>query len=146
MTPITKIALRRIANKWRKALLPALALTFSMMMISFILFFDIQTKLIPSAADSLPFGNFLSDIRICMRTTATVLSFITFLTVRVHSSMKRDELTHTLAVLTSIGASSKQKNSLIRFQRKNVRMVRCRLWQVLLSLFQSHLHHSSGQQ
>ena len=113
MTPITKIALRRIANKWRKALLPALALTFSMMMISFILFFDIQTKLIPSAADSLPFGNFLSDIRICMRTTATVLSFITFLTVRVHSSMKRDELTDTLAVLTSIGASSKQKNSLI---------------------------------
>lgn len=113
MTPITKIALRRISRNWRKSLLPALALTFSMTMISFIIFFEVQTLLIPSSADSLPFGKFLSDVRICMSTTATVLTLITFLTVRVHSSMKRNDLTHTLGVLTSIGATSKQKNRLL---------------------------------
>ncbi len=113
MTPITKIALRRIARNWRKNLLSAFALTFSVTMISFILFFELQTILVPNAADDLPFGNFLSDVRICMNTTVTVLSLITFLTVRVHSVMKRGEIAHSLAVLTSIGATARQKNNLV---------------------------------
>lgn len=113
MTPITKIALRRIGHNWQKSLLPSLALVFSMAMISFILFFEVQTLLMTGAVDDLPFGKFLSAIRKCLRVTATVLSLITFLTVRIHSAMKRDELSHSLAVLTSIGATSKQKNSLI---------------------------------
>lgn len=115
MTPITKIALRRIQRNWQKSILIAFAITFSMAMIAFFLFFNLQTSLIrnPELHD-LPFGKFVGNVSKCMRVTVNVLLITTFLTVRLHCSMQREENAHTRAVLTSIGASGQQKRKLIR--------------------------------
>lgn len=114
MNPVTRIALRRLKRNWRKNLLVAVAITFSMTMIAFFLFFQLQTSLVHNPeTDALPFTKFVGTVGACMRITVTVLLITTFLTVRLHCSMQREENAHTRAVLTSIGADGQQKRKLI---------------------------------
>lgn len=114
MSPITRIALRRIKQNWRKSIFLIVVILFSMLMISFFMFFELQTLITqnPTYKD-LPFTEFLNNVRLCMNITIVFLVFITFLTVRTYCSMRNDENTGTLAVLTSIGATEYQKRSLI---------------------------------
>lgn len=114
MNPVTRIALRRLKRNRRKNLLVAVAITFSMAMIAFFLFFQLQTNLIRNPEiDALPFTKFVGTVGSCMRITVNVLLITTFLTVRLHCSMQRGENSHTRAVLTSIGADGQQKRKLI---------------------------------
>ncbi len=114
MKPITKIAVRQIKNDLRKNLFLSLCILFSMAMISFFVFFGIQTSELENAKYSpLPFTSFLNKVRLCMDVTVDVLVVITFITVRTHVSMKASQNEQTLAVLTAIGAKKRHKRALM---------------------------------
>ena len=86
MSPITKIALRRIKKNGKRSLLLSVAVFFSMLMITFFVFFLLQTQKL-SAADccGLP-------IKECMSIATAALTVITFITVRTYCSMQNDEV------------------------------------------------------
>ncbi len=114
MLPIAKIALRRIKNNLFKDLFLVLAIFFSMMMISFFVFFELQTLVTQNPAyQELPFTEFMDKVRTCMNITIVFLILITFITIRMHCSRQSEENTQILAVLTSIGATGAQKRKLI---------------------------------
>lgn len=114
MLPITKIALRRIKNNLYKNLFLVLAVFFSMMMISFFVFFELQMLVTQNPAyQGLPFTEFMDKVRTCMNITIVFLILITFITIRIHCSLKSEENTQIIAVLTSIGATGAQKRKLI---------------------------------
>lgn len=114
MQPITKIALRRIKNNLHKNLFLLLAVFFSMIMISFFVFFELQMLVVQNPAyQELPFTEFMDKVRTCMNMTIVFLILITFVTIRIHCSLKSEENTQILAVLTSIGATGTQKRKLI---------------------------------
>lgn len=114
MSPVTKIALRRIKKNSRRCIFLAIAVLFSMLMISFFVFFELQTFAAQSPAyKGLPFTDFLNKVKACMNVTAAVLVIITFLTVRIYCSMRSEENKGTLAVLASVGATGFQRRKLI---------------------------------
>lgn len=114
MSPITKITLRKIRKNSRKSIFLTVAVLFSMLMISFFIFFELQTLAaqIP-AYKGLPFTEFINKVRMSMSITVVTLVVITFLTVRTYCSMRNEENKEALAVLTSVGATNFQKRKLI---------------------------------
>ena len=114
MSPITKIALRRIKKNSRKSIFLTVAVLFSMLMISFFIFFELQTLAVQNPAyKGLPFTEFMNKVRMSMNVTVVTLVIITFLTVRTYCSMRNEENKEALAVLTSVGATNFQKRKLI---------------------------------
>ena len=114
MSPIIKIALRRIKNSFAKNILFMLALLFSMTFIAFFSLFELQTILVENSAYSgLPFTEFISRLYIYINITMIFLAAAAFISVRNYCSLRREENKQTLAVLTSVGASQKQKRELI---------------------------------
>ena len=114
MSPVTKIALRRIKKNRQKSFFLAVAVLFSMLLISFFLFFELQTLMRQNSAyTGLPFAEFMDTVRTCMNITVVTLVIITFLTVRTYCSMRNAENREALAVLTSVGATNFQKRKLI---------------------------------
>ena len=114
MSPITKIALRRIKKNSRKSIFLTIAVLFSMLMISFFIFFQLQTLAVQNPAyKGLPFTEFMNKVRMSMNVTVVTLVIITFLTVRTYCSMRNEENKEALAVLTSVGATNFQKRKLI---------------------------------
>ena len=114
MSPITKIALRRIKKNSRKSIFLTVAVLFSMLMISFFIFFELQTLAVQNPAyKGLPFTEFMNKVRMSMNVTVVTLVIITFLTVRTYCSMRSEENKEALAVLTSVGATNLQKRKLI---------------------------------
>ena len=114
MSPITKIAFRRIKKNSRKSIFLTVAVLFSMLMISFFIFFELQTLAIQNPAyKGLPFTEFLNKVRMSMNVTVVTLVIITFITVRTYCSMRNEENKEILAVLTSVGATNYQKRKLI---------------------------------
>ena len=114
MSPVTKIALRRIKKNSRKSIFLAIAVLFSMLIISFFVFFEMQTLAVQSPAyKGLPFTDFVNKVKACMNVTAAVLVIITFLTVRIYCSMRSEENKEALAVLVSVGATGFQRRKLI---------------------------------
>ncbi len=113
MSPVTKIALRRIKKNRRKSICLSVAVLFSMLLISFFIFFEWQTLMTQDPSyNGLPFTAFLNKVRACMNITVAVLVIITFLTVRTYCAMRNEENKDTLAVLTSVGATDSQKRKL----------------------------------
>ena len=114
MSPITKIALRRIKKNSRKSIFLTIAVLFSMLMISFFIFFQLQSLAVQNPAyKGLPFTEFMNKVRMSMTVTVVTLVIITFLTVRTYCSMRNEENKEALAVLTSVGATNFQKRKLI---------------------------------
>ena len=117
MSPITKIALRRIKKNSRKSIFLTVAVLFSMLMISFFIFFELQTLAVQNPAyKGLPFTEFMEKVRMCMNITIVTLVIITFLTVRTYCSMRSEENKEALEVLTSVGATNFQKRKLIAIE------------------------------
>ena len=117
MSPITKIALRRIKKNSRKSIFLTIAVLFSMLMISFFIFFQLQTLAVQNPAyKGLPFTEFMNKVRMSMNVTVVTLVIITFLTVRTYCSMRNEENKEALAVLTSVGATNFQKRKLIAYR------------------------------
>ena len=114
MSPITKIALRRIRKNSRRSIFLAAAVLFSMLMISFFVFFEFQTDAVQNPAyKDLPFTAFLGKVRKSMSVTVGIMTVLTFLTVRTYCGMRNEENKKTLAVLTSVGATYVQKRELV---------------------------------
>ena len=114
MSPITKIALRRIKKNSRKSIFLTVAVLFSMLMISFFIFFELQTLAVQNPAyKGLPFTEFMGKVRMCMNITVVTLVIITLITVRTYCSMRNEENKEALAVLTSVGATNFQKRKLM---------------------------------
>ncbi len=114
MSPITKIALRRLKNNITKSIYLVIAIFLSMTIISLFVFFQLQTTTVknPSYA-GLPFGEFMGKLRLAMNITIAFLVAITFITIRIHCGMRNEDNLQTLAVLTSVGASGSQKRKLL---------------------------------
>ena len=113
MSPVTKIALRRIKKNGYKSLLLIVAVLFSMLMISFFVFFELQT-LVTQDPDYiyLPFADFIRKVNSCMSVAVVSLVIITAVTVRIYCSVRGDENKEVLAVLTSVGATNSQKRKI----------------------------------
>ncbi len=114
MSPITKIALRRLKNNITKNIYLVIAVFLSMTIISLFVFFQLQTTMVknPSYA-GLPFGEFMGKLRLAMNITIAFLVAITFITIRIHCGMRNEDNLQTLAVLTSVGATGSQKRKLL---------------------------------
>ncbi len=114
MSPITKIAFRRLKNNITKSVSLVIAIFISMTMISLFVFFELQTTMVenPSHAE-LPFGEFMGKLRLAMTITIVFLVAITFITVRIHCGIRNEDNLQTLAVLTSVGATGSQKRRLL---------------------------------
>lgn len=114
MSPITKIALRRIRQNLLKSVFQMIAVGFSMLIISFFAFFELQTLLTQNPDyEQLPFTEFMSRVQQYMNLTIAFLLIITFLTVRIYGRLRYEENSSALAVLTSVGATVSQKRRLI---------------------------------
>ena len=110
MSPIIRIALRRIRKNKSESFLFVISVLFTMLLISFFTFFELQGL---SAQNSLylelPIDSFIYRVRLCMRITSVVLIIITFLSLRIYCGLRSEKNTHTLAVLTSVGAARRHK-------------------------------------
>lgn len=114
MSPVIRIAIRRIKQNLIKSLLCMAAVCFSMLVISFFCFFERQALSTENGAyRALPFGKFVISLRLCMNITVVFLIMITFLTVRIYCRMRSEENARTLAVLTSVGATAKQRRAFV---------------------------------
>jgi len=114
MSVITNIALRRLKKNIKKSIFLVIAVLFSMLIISFFIFFELQTITVQNRSyEGLPFTDFLNTVRMSMNITAVALIFITFLTVRTYCGMRNEENKEILAILTSVGATNYQKSKLI---------------------------------
>ena len=114
MSPVRKIALRRIKKNSRKSIFLSVAILFSMLLIAFFLFFQLQALTVQNPAyDGLPFMEFLGKVVSSMNVTAISLVVFTLFTVRTYCSMRNEEMEEILAVLTSVGTTSRQKRKLI---------------------------------
>ncbi len=117
MKPIAKIALRRLRKNSRSSIFLMIAILFSMLMISFFVFFELQTLIAQNAIyHDLPFTEFLGKVRMCMTLTIALLLIVTFLTVKTHCSIRNRENEEVLAVLTSVGATARQKRKLVMIE------------------------------
>ena len=117
MNPVTKIAFRRLRKNFAKNFILELSIFTSVLMISFFSFFQIQTQITynPGYSD-LPFYEFLAVVRACMLVAIGVLVAIILITIRTYCSMKNNDNAETLAILTSIGATSSQKKKLMEIE------------------------------
>jgi len=117
MSPVTKIAIRRIKKNRQKTIFLTIAVFFSMLMISFFIFFELQTLVVQNPTyQVLPFTEFMNVVRISMNVTVVILVIITFLTVRTYCNMRNEENKEALAVLTSVGATNFQKRKFIALE------------------------------
>ncbi len=116
MSLIAKIAFRRLKKDRRKNIFSALAVFFSLIVISFFITFSAQISAAQSSEiASLPFEDFLEKLKLGMTVTVVLSVLITFVLLRINFTMRRNENSHTLSVLSSIGASYRQRSMLIVF-------------------------------
>lgn len=114
MNPVAKIALRRIKNAPGHSLLIFLSLLFSVMLITCFTFFAVESVLREDPTiSSLPMGIFLSRVRQAMYTAILFLVLTAAVTLRMQSNLRRRQNTPVLAVLTSVGATAKQRRGLV---------------------------------
>lgn len=114
MSPITRIALRRIKNAPYQSALLSFALLFSIALLSFFLFLILWVSADGGAAyRDLPFDAFVKSLRASLYIAILLLLLTTLITVRNYSLMRRGELGQTLAVLTSVGAGVGQRCRLL---------------------------------
>ena len=115
MSPVTKIAVRRLkANKAKNTAL-AVSVLFSMMLVSFFLAFEMQILLYPNPEhEALPFGEFMAKVSLYMNLSIIVLVLITLLMIQIHCRMRMEENEQLRSMLTSVGAESKDLRQIVK--------------------------------
>ena len=114
MSLITRLALRRIKRNIYKSVFLMLSVLFSMLVISFFAFFQLQTSIAYNPDyDFLPLGNVLGELNAYMKVTVVFLLIFTFAILRINCYVQGEENRQTLAVLTSVGATKRQKRRLL---------------------------------
>ena len=90
--------LQRLKQNLRENIFFALAIFFSMAIISLLVFFELQILITKNVnfAD-LPLSEFVDKLRSFVRVTIVFLVVITLLTVRIHCSMKNQDNIQTLS-------------------------------------------------
>lgn len=110
---LRKIASRRLKSS-KETVLLAVGMLFSLMLVSFFLFFTMTVKAGTSAlAGGLPHSSFVKAVSNGMETAAALLSVATVLSVRTWAGLSRDASAQTVAVLHSMGATSAQQRYLL---------------------------------
>ncbi len=114
MSPVTKIAIRRLrADRFKNGLLFA-SLLVSMLMIGFFLAFVCRVRLYPRGSfDSLPIGDFLGQVSLYMNLAAGILILVTLMNVRIQCAIRREENAQLVGVLKGIGAPPKDIRALM---------------------------------
>ena len=119
MTPVAKIALRRMKNAPGRSLLIFLSLLFSVMLITCFTFFAAESILREDPAlAALPMGIFLGRVRGAMYAAILFLVLTAAVTLRIQSNLRRRQNVLVLAVLTSVGATAKQRRALVSAELK----------------------------
>lgn len=116
MSPITKIAKRQLKNHKKRNFIMMIAVSFSMAIISFFMFFKRQTELYPSPYDGAFWDNYLSKFIFCINATVIFLFFATFFTLNTYCKLKNEEIKMESALLSALGATKFQKSSIILIQ------------------------------
>lgn len=114
MSPVTKIAVRRLkADKIKHGILAASVL-FSMVLISFFLAFEMQVLLYPNPEyEALPFEEFMAKVSMYMNLSIIVLVLITLMMIRIHCRMRMEETAQLRGILTSVGAENKDLRKIV---------------------------------
>ena len=115
MSPVTKIAVRRIrADRFKNGSLCA-SLLISMLLIGFLLAFVFRIRLHPGTGfESLPIGDFLGQVSLYMNLAAGILILVTLMSVRIQCAIRREENAQLIGVLKSIGARGRDIRALMR--------------------------------
>ncbi len=119
MSPIKRIALRRIKRSLHKSIFLSISVFFSMFIVSLFAFFQLHSGLVRNPEyENLPFGEWLSGLKSYMIITSVLLIMINVLQIRIQLRVRAEENRETLAVLTSVGASAWQKRGLMMTEIK----------------------------
>ncbi len=114
MSPVTRIARRKRKQNRLQNIAPTVAVFVSLFVISLLVFFEMQT---PPPQDSLhaglPFTAFMGKFRVALHLTIAFLLILTALTLRIRCAMQSEDHRQTLAVLTSIGATRRQRRAVL---------------------------------
>lgn len=106
---LRRMAVRRLKNS-KETVLLACGMLFSVLLISFFLFFTVTVKGAEMAlVQGLPHGTFVRKVADGMHVAAILLSAATLLTMRTWAGLSAEAFAGTTAVLQSIGATASQQ-------------------------------------
>ncbi len=106
---LTRIAIRRLKRS-RETVPLALGMLFSVLLISFFLFFALTVSEGRAAlVEGLPHTTFVRSMADGMRMAATILSVATLLTMRTWARLSVEASAPTVSILHSLGAKSTQR-------------------------------------
>ena len=110
---LRRIAVRRL-KKSRETVLLALGMLFSVLLVSFFLFFTDTVKGESNVlAQGLPHIEFVRSVADGMSLAATLLSIATLMTMRTWAKLSTEASAGTMAVLNSMGATASQRRYLL---------------------------------
>lgn len=110
---LRRIAVRRL-KKSRETVLLALGMLFSVLLVSFFLFFTVTVKGESNIlAQGLPHVKFVRSVADGMSLAATLLSIATLMTMRTWAKLSTEASAGTMAVLHSMGATASQRRYLL---------------------------------
>jgi len=112
MSPVIKIAWRKLRREGRRGLVAASSTLLSHVLISFFIGFALRLSAGPAAA-ALPAAEFFARLKGGMIFSAVTLAILAMVSIRIRCRGRREENRQTLAVLTSIGASAHHKLQLL---------------------------------
>lgn len=113
MPLLRRIAVRRL-KKSRETVLLALGMLFSVLLVSFFLFFTVTVKGESDAlAQGLPHIKFVRSVADGMSVAAALLSVATLMTMRTWAKLSMEASAGTVAVLNSMGATAAQRRYLL---------------------------------
>lgn len=116
MSATTVIALRRIKRSARQYLILVFTIIVSTALISAFLLIYAEIDFYftrDSYLSGLPFTDFLYNFKSCLGKASALLSVVTAFVLHSHLRMRRDDHSKTFLTLSSIGATSHQKNQLL---------------------------------
>lgn len=112
ISPVAKIAVRRMKEQLHKSILFSGTILFSVALASFFICF-VQGFSVGDLAEGTAFVTFNRKLQQLIGITVFFLVAGAFFTVRDHSDMRRKERADVMAVLTSVGANPKQRRALL---------------------------------
>lgn len=115
MSPVVKIAWRRLRRDGKRGLVAIVATLTSQLLIAFFVGFAAQLAT-GSLSEGSPANAFFVRLQGSMTFSAIVLSVLSLISIRIRCRGRREENRQTLAILTSIGASSRQRSQLLTLE------------------------------
>jgi predicted lysophospholipase L1 biosynthesis ABC-type transport system permease subunit len=115
MSPVVKIAWRRLRRGGKRGLVAIVATLISQLLIAFFVGFAAQLAT-GSLSKGSPANAFFMKLQGSMTFSAVVLSVLSLISIRIRCRGRREENRQVLAILTSIGASSRQRSQLLTLE------------------------------